>query len=137
MHPFGISKTVSGLSFDSPFFMPRSPTNTTKRSASDPIWDLLTDLAVYSLAQNITPALNQRSLSVSSNLILCSSSPFCAKYILKVVKRENIGVSFSIETALPPVPLNVNVPTAVPKLNSVIGICASSLCVELAVTITL
>ena len=62
MHPFGISKTVSGLSFDSPFFMPRSPTNTTKRSASDPIWDLLTDLAVYSLAQNITPALIVRQL---------------------------------------------------------------------------
>lgn len=117
--------------------MPRSPTNTTKRSVSDPIWDLLTDLAVYSLAQNITPALNQRFLSVNSNLILCRSSPFCAKYILKVVKRENIGVSFSIETALPPVPLNVNVPTAVPMLNNVIGICASSLCVELAVTITL
>lgn len=36
MHPFGISKTVSGLSFDSPFFMPRSPTNTTKRSVSKP-----------------------------------------------------------------------------------------------------
>lgn len=62
MHPFGISKTISGLSFDSPFFMPRSPTNTTKRSVSDPIWDLLTDLAVYSLAQNITPALIVRQL---------------------------------------------------------------------------
>lgn len=62
MHPFGISKTVSGLSFDSPFFMPRSPTNTTKRSASDPIWDLLTDLTVYSLAQNITPDLIVRQL---------------------------------------------------------------------------
>ena len=62
MHPFGISKTVSGLSFDSPFFMPKSPTNTTKRSASDPIWDLLTDLAVYSLAQNIMPALIVRQL---------------------------------------------------------------------------
>ena len=33
MHPFGISKTVSGLSFDSPFFMPKSPTNTTKNGA--------------------------------------------------------------------------------------------------------
>lgn len=62
MHPFGISKTISGLSFDSPFFMPRSPTITTKRSASDPIWDLLTDLAVYSLAQNITPDLIVRQL---------------------------------------------------------------------------
>lgn len=62
MHPFGISKTISGLSFDSPFFMPKSPTNTTKRSASDPIWGLLTDLAVYSLAQNITPALIVRQL---------------------------------------------------------------------------
>jgi len=62
MHPFGISKTVSGLSFDSPFFMPRSPTNTTKRSVSDPIWDLLTDLTVYSLAQNITPDLIVRQL---------------------------------------------------------------------------
>lgn len=62
MHPFGISKTILGLSFDSPFFMPKSPTNTTKRSASDPIWGLLTDLAVYSLAQNITPALIVRQL---------------------------------------------------------------------------
>lgn len=62
MHPFGISKTISGLSFDSPFFMPKSPTNTTKRSASNPIWDLLTDLAVYSLAQNITPDLIVRQL---------------------------------------------------------------------------
>lgn len=62
MHPFGISKTVLGLSFDSPFFMSKSPTNTTKRSVSNPIWDLLTVLAVYSLAQNITPDLIVRQL---------------------------------------------------------------------------
>ena len=41
MHPFGISKTVSGLSFDSPFFMSRSPTNITKgavkKSATKPV----------------------------------------------------------------------------------------------------
>ena len=57
-----LPQPISGLSFDSPFFMPRSPTNTTKRSASDPIWDLLTDLTVYSLAQNITPDLIVRQL---------------------------------------------------------------------------
>ncbi len=78
MHPFGISKTVSGRSFDSPFFMPKSPTNTTKRSASNPILDLLTDLAVYSLAQNITPDLIVRQLkpdTVQVKPILCKVYP--------------------------------------------------------------
>jgi len=51
MHPFGISKTVSGLSFDSPFFMSRSPTNITKgavkKSATKPVDSL--DMEVHGL----------------------------------------------------------------------------------------
>ena len=74
---------------------------------------------------------------VSLKSILCRSRPFCAKYSLIAVKRENIGNSLVNETGLPPVPFHVKTALGVPIAKMVTGICASSLCSEDAVSVTL
>ena len=74
---------------------------------------------------------------MNSKRTLCIFSPLPPKYSRTVVNRENNGVMRYCETGFPPVPLKVNVPTAVPSVNTVTEVCASYDRLLEAVTVTL